>query len=839
MAVKSILTSQTDFSGEIPVNPNTASLWHINEYSGDDTAPTLVDASGHDRNLHITNWIGTSAGFPNGRYGRCFRFNLTNPTSEKTFLTCANDGTIWNVLGDRIAVGGWIQPTTYSIGQTYVPIFNTRQGPGQPIFYLSLMSGKPRMMIYNSAGALILDQQESGAPNIANGEWYFLAAVIDVTAKTSQMILCARSDGNIYTAPLRSFTGIVNPDCVADIVIGMHANQYYFSGGVDDWFLEKNTATTIDDLKNYFYNARMANGGDTSGTVDALKYPGSAVLRADSSNNYPSSGVLITRAAQCALSGVGRVAISSQYSPGSTAVSLIETSTSDDLITWSDWLAIGANGDLNSPNMEYIRYRVTLTSNDPAATPVLLDITLHDSPVSVYDSLGFARPVVLSDVGAREAVLESAYDIIVTKEINGIDILEFKIPYNDIKRSFIGNEKQIQIADDIYRVRSITDERESGGGIVSFVYAEASFYDLGYGIKKESRDFEATTPETEMDYALQNTDWSRGDVNVSTRRTWRSEEKNPLAIIREIQRIHGGDLTFDNKNKIIGLLTFSGSDSGAVFAYRKNLLSVKRVVDTRSLITRLYAFGKDGLTFANINNGKEYLEDFTFTNEVRTSSLDLSNFTNPYQMLDFTAMRLADYSRPRVSYVISVIDLSALTGYDHEKWRVGDIVTVNDEDLDITLKTRIMRMEYNVQEPWKTVIELSTSLRELGSAVSDTIADQLSQSAFLQQEVKDLVPFNHLRNSRADDGFAYWQNSGFEVDTTGGASGSASFKAAGVADATKSMAQTVYPANRKNYTISAQIASENLVKNADTKIGFELVFEFEDGSTETRFLDLF
>jgi hypothetical protein len=102
-----------------------------------------------------------------------------------------------------------------------------------------------------------------------------------------------------------------------------------------------------------------------------------------------------------------------------------------------------------------------------------------------------------------------------------------------------------------------------------------------------------------------------------------------------------------------------------------------------------------------------------------------------------------------------------------------------------------------------------------------------------------MVPFNHLRNSRADDGFAYWQNSGFVVDTENGVSGTASFKAVGVADMTKSMAQTVYPASRRNYTISAQIGSDNLNKGANGQVGIEVVFEYEDGTTETRFIDLY
>ena len=112
-------------------------------------------------------------------------------------------------------------------------------------------------------------------------------------------------------------------------------------------------------------------------------------------------------------------------------------------------------------------------------------------------------------------------------------------------------------------------------------------------------------------------------------------------------------------------------------------------------MTRLYAHGKDGMTFATINSGKEYVENYEYCNEVRVSTLDLSNFTNPYQMLEFTNMRLAEFSKPRVSYVLSAMDLSVLTGYEHERWSLGDIVTVDDRDLNLTIKTRVVRRQYN------------------------------------------------------------------------------------------------------------------------------------------------
>ena len=65
-----------------------------------------------------------------------------------------------------------MNPTTYSVGNTYTPIFNTRQGPGQPVFYLSLIRGKPRIMLYNSSGSLILDESVTPPFSFVNNGWY-------------------------------------------------------------------------------------------------------------------------------------------------------------------------------------------------------------------------------------------------------------------------------------------------------------------------------------------------------------------------------------------------------------------------------------------------------------------------------------------------------------------------------------------------------------------------------------------------------------------------------------------------------------------------------------------
>ena len=841
MSLKTILNKQTDFTGEFPAEYAASGLWRFNEAAPDEDT-SLVDESGCGRNFTIINWSGTTANLSKSPKGRQFRFNINNPTSEKTHLQVTNDGSIFANLGERIIVGGWMNPTTYSVGNTFCPIFNTRYGPGQPILYLSLYSGKPRIMLYNSSGSLILDKTVTPSFSLVNGGWYFIAGVIEPTSKQFTYVVGDRSTGEVWMSDVLTFTGELNRSCVADLVIGMHADTYYYAGGFDDWFLDCDSALTADDLADYFKATVLCNGADSSSDVDALTDTSGVTLKS-TDGVYPESGVIYTEAATCNLSGTGKVSVTSEYTAGVTAIASVETSTSDDLTDWSDWIVVGSDGKLQSPNRNYIRFKVTLTTSDTSKTPKLVDIRLYDIPKAPYEKIGYARPVVLDSNGAWEAVLENAYDIIVTGEINGEDTLTFSIPYRDSKRKYIDNEKKIQIVDDVYKIRTITDVKDSTGSTITQVYAEAEFYDLTFSVRKEEKKFDAETADVAMAYALADTEWSVGTVNVTTKRTWTSTEKNALSILRSIANLHGGDLVFDCPNRLVHLLTVNGKDSGALFAYKKNMKSIERIVDTRSLVTRLYAVGADGLTFADINGGKPYLEDYTYSKEVRITTLDCSSFTNPYQMKEFTAMRLAEYCKPTVSYVLNAMDLSVLTGYEHEAWSLGDYVRVADKELGLSVTTRIVRREYNLQEPWNTVLELSTTLKNLGSSVStlDTIADSLEGTSVVSNnDIRELVPFNHLRNSRADDDMAYWVNSGFEADGENGASGTASFKAVGVEGMTKSMSQTVYPSNRSNYTLSAQIASEDLEKlSDDAQVGIEVVIEYEDGTTETRFIDLY
>ena len=152
--------------------------------------------------------------------------------------------------------------------------------------------------------------------SLVNGGWYFIACLIEPDNKTAQYVVGDRGSGTVWASEVLSFTGELNRSCTADLILGMHADSYWYAGGLDDWFLDCDSDMTAEDLKNYFLSSLCANAGDLSENVDGLTEPGSVTLRA-TDGVYPESGQLTTIPTSCALSGSGRVSVTSEYTAGS------------------------------------------------------------------------------------------------------------------------------------------------------------------------------------------------------------------------------------------------------------------------------------------------------------------------------------------------------------------------------------------------------------------------------------------------------------------------------------------------------------------------------------------
>lgn len=332
--------------------------------------------------------------------------------------------------------------------------------------------------------------------------------------------------------------------------------------------------------------------------------------------------------------------------------------------------------------------------------------------------------VVVYDGGVPTAILQDAFHVIMTDEVNAESTLEFELYFTDPKRGFVKNQAEIRMGGRAYKIKTVTDKKESGTVKTTSVYAENLYYDLARAARLKKAVFDVVKARTAMAYALQNTAWDIGIIEINTTKSFEGDVDNPLALLQLIADVYNGELVFHSVEKTVDLVKQTGGDNGMVFHFKKNMKSIERTVSTASLITRLYAFGKDGMTFASVNGGLSYVEDFSYTKEVLIGSLDCSNFTSAEDMLSYAKMRVADYCKPNYSYRLSVLYIQNLAGHGHEVYGLGDIVRIVDEELGLDIRTRIVRMEKDILEPWNTVVELSTTIGTLsldGDSAQDAI----------------------------------------------------------------------------------------------------------------------
>ena len=440
-------------------------------------------------------------------------------------------------------------------------------------------------------------------------------------------------------------------------------------------------------------------------------------------------------------------------------------------------------------------------------------------------------PIVLWGEDAPQEVLADPLEATVTKEVNGEETFEFAIPADHQHAQLISPERVVECAGERYWIRRLTSERDDSALMLS-VYAEARFYELSTAGQVDAAEWDGVEPGSVMEAALADTEWSVDVVNVTTRRTYSTEASNPLELLRTVQENHGGDLVFDNTNRTVSLVTRSGRESGVAFFYGHGLTEAKRTVDTTSLVTRIIPRNEDGLGIESVNNGVAYIEDHSFTDEVREAVYNFASGTNPHTMLSMAQATLADRSQPDYSYEVTVSDLSAVSGEEIDRFDVGDTVTVVDHELGIEDTQRIVELEYDVVRPWASQLTLSAKLRELGSSDAED-AGTLQTGA--GSDTFDLVPFNLLLNSRFDQELAHWAHHGVDIVETQQGTGDYSARFSGSGE--RWIEQTVQPDNRQSYALSLDVETDGPQGwEPDLVVRAEVVYE--DGETEAIDLDL-
>lgn len=834
---------------------------------------------------------GALDGQASGPWGLRTFINGVDPATEKGRFVLPNFSGLWPSSG-KLLIGLWVQQ---GYTMMHNPLMSTRGGvtSDQIVYLATASSGRPRHAVYNAAGASVLDQFED-PPWTQTPELQFLGQLVDFTAQTSQLISVDIVTKAAWVGPVRALSGAPNPASAATLdIFGLQNSGYWAGGNFDEVLVAHPTASF--DLTEFADRMALSLWADSQSSSNAASFSVSETgVTAVTSRGFQTGAERVSWENEPVVTGAPAGSVpywsSDNGATWNTGASLPFPFTGQ--LRWEVPLTSGQvfsgievvepssppptlgvipDVTLEQGDLESVALTFTASGSHhwDIVAPSMVGVTIEGSTLSVaagfevgdsqvsvtlFDELGrsvtrtflvtvIARswvegpppeyphaPVMVWGTSQPEAVLIDPLQAVVKAEVNGAQTFTLTIPVSHRVASMMVNERRLTVAGETYWIRTVTTAR-SGLAVLMTVMAEARFYELATARQIDAREWQQVTAGDVMSDALQGTGWAVDVANVTTLRTYTTEDTNPLALLREVQKNHGGDLVFNNPQRLVSLVSSSGRDQGIGFFYGKGVTSSKRVVDTTGLVTRIYAKNADGVTIAGVNGGVPYLEDFSYTSEIKTATYDFKAGTSPFTMLSMAQATLASRSKPRYSYEVTVNDLSARTDADKDRFTAGDYVTVVDEEVGISSRQRIVVLEYDVIRPWASQITLSAKLRELGST-DQTDSGVLTTGSGIG--TFDLVPFNLLLNSRFDNALAHWANFGVEI-VDGNGTGDKAVRFSGPGE--RWIEQTIHPDNRDAYAFSFDIESRGPA-GWSPNLTVQAEVTYEDGTSETIDIEL-
>ncbi|MGU8655231.1 phage tail protein [Clostridium perfringens] len=169
-------------------------------------------------------------------------------------------------------------------------------------------------------------------------------------------------------------------------------------------------------------------------------------------------------------------------------------------------------------------------------------------------------------------------------------------------------------------------------------------------------------------------------------------------------RIEIDEATGRITNKYIDFKHRLGEDTGLRFTFDTNLKSIEKspVGDHFNV---LYGRGKSletdnggfsrKLDFAEVNNGKKYVEDIESISKYGRLEGIFSddNISDKRELLNKTLDKLQEVKNPKFTYKVTLEYLNTLDGFEHYKCQKGDTIIIIDEEENLVLEARILEIE--------------------------------------------------------------------------------------------------------------------------------------------------
>lgn len=203
-----------------------------------------------------------------------------------------------------------------------------------------------------------------------------------------------------------------------------------------------------------------------------------------------------------------------------------------------------------------------------------------------------------------------------------------------------------------------------------------------------------------------------GVFNVET------DQKDLLYNLEHVRDLYGGIFEWDSVNQTLSVHdSFKwNNDYGFEIRKGKNLQTLTISMDT-DITTRLYPLGENSLNISAVNNGKRYVDDFSYTTAIYEKNLQNSDIYDQKQLLYWGQEQVKKLSRPRKNINCEIVDVRTVEGREYETFDINHLATVvysDGPEQTLTKETlRIISWTYNVFAPYQATIELGDKLQNM------------------------------------------------------------------------------------------------------------------------------
>ena len=213
-----------------------------------------------------------------------------------------------------------------------------------------------------------------------------------------------------------------------------------------------------------------------------------------------------------------------------------------------------------------------------------------------------------------------------------------------------------------------------------------------------------------LDALLYGTGWTTGTCDVEGTFDFETDLIDIYENILKVQEIWGGILVFDSLNKKVHhrdetkFLPYSGYE----VKYAKNMQSSENRYNNK-IITKLCPLGEGNLNIKSVNDGSEWLTNYTYTDTILEGIINNPDITEPNQLKAWGERKLQDLCKPSKELTVQTVLLNKIKGYELEELDINHIVDViNYQGIENTIEQlRVVNFEYNLWDFSDATIQLS------------------------------------------------------------------------------------------------------------------------------------